>query len=112
MSAAAFGSSIATSKELPQLKQFFAMYRGTAATDEVGVAVSSVAEARLRLDPKGSRPIIEAAVHDSMTKDAPKAKLEQLLSASGAGGGGGDAKPGDAKPGDAKPADAKPADKK
>ncbi|MBX3225701.1 MAG: PQQ-binding-like beta-propeller repeat protein [Labilithrix sp.] len=91
--AAAALAVIATPKELPQLKQFFAMYRGTAASDEVGVAVGSVAEAMLRLDPKGSRPIIEAAAKDAMTKEAPRAKLEQLLSASG----GGDAKPADKK---------------
>jgi len=90
-------ASIATQKELPQLKQFFAMYRGTAASDEVGVAVGSVAEAMLRLDPKGSRPIIEAAAHDSMTKEGPKARLEQLLAASGGGGGADPAKPTDKK---------------
>jgi outer membrane protein assembly factor BamB len=79
--AAAALATVATPKELPQLKQFFAMYRGTAASDEVGISVGSVAEAMLRLDAKGTRPIIEAAASDSMTKDSTKAKLEQLLSA-------------------------------
>jgi outer membrane protein assembly factor BamB len=76
-------AQVATPKELTQLKQFFAMYRGTAATDEVSVAVGSVAEAMLRLDAKGSRPIIDAAVNDGMTKDTVRVKLQQLLQASG-----------------------------
>lgn len=80
--AAAALSVMATPKELPQLKQFFAMYRGTAASDEIGAAVGSAAEAMLRLDPKGSRPIIEAAAKDGMTKESAKAKLDQLLAAS------------------------------
>ena len=55
-------AAIATPKEMTQLKQFFAMYRGTAASDEVAVAVGSVAEAMLRLDAEGrARPIIEAS---------------------------------------------------
>lgn len=79
--AAAALATVATPKEMPQLKQFFAMYRGTAASDEVGIAVGSVAEAMLRLDPKGTRPIVEAAVGDAMTKESARAKLEQLLAA-------------------------------
>lgn len=74
-------ATVATPKELPQLKQFFGMYRGTAATDEVAVAVGSVAEAMLRLDPKGSRPIVEAATKDGQTKEVARAKLDQLLAA-------------------------------
>ncbi|MFO0736997.1 MAG: PQQ-binding-like beta-propeller repeat protein [Labilithrix sp.] len=84
--AAAALSVMATPKELPQLKQFFGIYRGTAASDEVAVAVGSVAEAMLRLDPKGSRPVIEAATKDGMTKETAKAKLDQLLAASPSGG--------------------------
>lgn len=84
--AAAALSVMATPKELPQLKQFFGIYRGTAASDEVAVSVGSVAEAMLRLDPKGSRPIIEAAAKDGMTKETTKTKLDQLLAASPSGG--------------------------
>ncbi len=79
--AAAALAVVATPKELTQLKQFFAMYRGTAASDEVAAAVGSVAEAMLRLDPKGTRAIVEAAARDGMTKEATKAKLDQLLAA-------------------------------
>jgi outer membrane protein assembly factor BamB len=90
---------IGTDKELPQLKQFFAMYRGTAASDEVAVAVGSVGEAMLRIDPKGSRPIVEAAVKDAMTLPVAKARLEALLTAT------------PEKPADTKPTDTKPTDK-
>ena len=74
-------AAIGTDKEMPQLKQFFAMYRGTAPTDEVAVAVGSVGEAMLRIDPKGSRPIVEAAVKDTMTVPVARARLEALLTA-------------------------------
>jgi outer membrane protein assembly factor BamB len=79
--AAAALAAIGTEKELPTLKQFFAMYRGTAPTDEVAVAVGFVAEAMLRIDPKGSRPIIEAAAKDTMTVPVVRARLDALLSA-------------------------------
>ncbi len=109
---------IGTDKEMPQLKQFFAMYRGTAPTDEVGVAVGSIGEAMLRIDPKGSRPIVEAAVKDTMTVPVARARLEALLTAAPDKGGdkpAGDKpadkdKAGGAKPGE-KPAADKPVDK-
>jgi hypothetical protein len=78
-------AAVATPKELPVLKQFFAMYRGTAASDEVSIAVASVAEGMLRLDAKGTRPMIEAATTDGMTKETAKMKLDQLLAAAPAG---------------------------
>lgn len=93
---------IGTEKELPQLKQFFAMYRGTAPSDEVAVAVGSVAEALLRIDPKGSRAIVQAAANDSMTVPLVKARLDTLLLASAAS----------AAPAGDEPAESKPANKK
>lgn len=80
--AAAALALIGTDKELPVIKQFFAMYRGTAPTDEVAVAAASAAEAMLRIDPKGSRPIVEAAFKDAATVPVTKARLEALLAAS------------------------------
>lgn len=71
---------IATDKEMTQLKQFFAMYRGTAASDEVAIAVASIAEAMLRVDPK-TRGLVEAASKDPMTVPVTRAKLETLLTA-------------------------------
>ena len=101
-------AAIGTDKEMPQLKQFFAMYRGTAPTDEVAVAVGSVGAAMLRIDPKGSRPIVEAAVKDTMTVPVARARLEALLTAAPDKGDKGD-KGGD-KGGD-KAAPEKPTDK-
>lgn len=72
---------IGTDKEMPQLRQFFAMYRGTAPTDEVAVAVGSIGEAMLRIDARASRPIVEAAVNDTMTVPVARARLEALLAA-------------------------------
>jgi outer membrane protein assembly factor BamB len=69
---------LATEKELPPLRQFFAMYRGTA-PDEIAIAVGSAAEAMLRVDPKGSRSMIEAAAKDSITVPVARARLEALL---------------------------------
>ncbi|HVJ94589.1 MAG TPA: PQQ-binding-like beta-propeller repeat protein [Labilithrix sp.] len=77
-------AELGTGSELPELKAFFAMYRGTASTDEVALAVASVGEALLRIDPKGSRPILEAAVSDGMTVPVAKAKLEAVLAAASA----------------------------
>jgi outer membrane protein assembly factor BamB len=72
---------LATDKELPQCKQFFGMYRGTASTEDMASAVASVAEAMLRLDAKGSRPILEAALKDSNTALPVHARLDTLLAA-------------------------------
>lgn len=82
--AAAALALLGTDEELPRLKQFFAMYRGTADTDELASAVGSVAEAMLRLDAKGSRPIVEHAASDAMTTPLAKERLAQLLAAVGA----------------------------
>jgi outer membrane protein assembly factor BamB len=108
--AAAALAIIGTDKELPQLKQFFAMYRGTAPTDEIAVAVGSVGEAMLRIDPKGSRAIIQAAVKDPMTVAVARARLDALLSATPDKGG--DAASGGDKPAGDKAGDDKPAKKK
>ena len=57
--AAAALATLATKDELPALLHFFAMYRGTAESDEIGLAVASAGEAILRLDPKDGRALIE-----------------------------------------------------
>lgn len=79
--AAAALALIATDKELPQLKQFFSMYRGTASNDELALAAASVGEAIVRVDPKGGRSIIEAAAKDAMTVDVTRGRLDALLAA-------------------------------
>jgi outer membrane protein assembly factor BamB len=79
--AAAALAIIGTDKEMPTLKQFFAMYRGSAPNDETAAAAASAAEAMLRIDPKSARPIVDAAVKDAMTASAVRSRLETLLAA-------------------------------
>ncbi len=79
--AAAALAAIATKDELPQLRQFFTMYRGTAPSDEVALAVASIGEALLRLDAKDGRALVESAVKDATTSPVARARLEALLTA-------------------------------
>lgn len=80
--AAAALATLATKDELPPLRQFFAMYRGTAETDEIGLAVASAGEAILRLDPKDGRTLVDHAAKDPMTVPIARARLDALLTAS------------------------------
>ncbi|CAN5845086.1 hypothetical protein BH11MYX4_BH11MYX4_09590 [soil metagenome] len=75
-------ATLATKDELPTLRRFFATYRGTAETEDVAVAVASVGEAILRLDPKEGRALIEHAAKDPTTVPAARARLDALLAAS------------------------------
>jgi outer membrane protein assembly factor BamB len=79
--AAAALATLGTKDELPQLRHFFAMYRGTAETDEVGLAVASAGEAILRLDPKDGRALVDHAAKDPTTVPIAKSRLEALLTA-------------------------------
>jgi len=87
--AAAALASLATKDELPTLRQFFAMYRGSADSEEVALAVASVGEALLRLDAKDGRTVVEAAAKDPMTVAVARARLEALLTATPAGSAAG-----------------------
>jgi hypothetical protein len=80
--AAAALATLATKDELSTLRHFFTMYRGTAESDEIGLAVASAAEAMLRLDPKDSRALIDHAAKDPTTVAIARARLEALLAAS------------------------------
>ena len=80
--AAAALATLATKDELPTLRHFFAMYRGSAESDEIGLAVASVGEAILRLDPKDGRALVERAVKDPTTVSVARSRLEALLTAS------------------------------
>jgi outer membrane protein assembly factor BamB len=80
--AAAALAALATKDELPTLRQFFAMYRGTAESEEIGLAVASAGEAILRLDPKEGRSLLDHAAKDPTTVSTAKARLEALLTAS------------------------------
>jgi outer membrane protein assembly factor BamB len=80
--AAAALATLATKDELPTLRRFFAMYRGTGENEELGHAVASTGEAILRLDPKDGRALIETASKDPMTVASARSRLDALLSAS------------------------------
>jgi outer membrane protein assembly factor BamB len=75
-------ATLATKDELPTLRHFFAMYRGTAESEEVGHAVASVGQAILRLDPKDGRVLVDHAAKDATTVSIARARLEALLAAS------------------------------
>ena len=80
--AAAALATLATKDELPMLRHFFAMYRGTAESEEVGLAVASVGQAILRLDPKDGRVLVEHAAKDATTVAIARTRLDALLIAS------------------------------
>jgi outer membrane protein assembly factor BamB len=101
--AAAALATLATKDELPTLRHFFAMYRSTAESDEIALAVASAGEAILRLDPKDGRAMIERASKDATTVTVARTRLEALLTAT-------PEKPADKPAGD-KPAGDKPAGK-
>ena len=82
--AAAALAILATKEELPALLHFFAMYRGTAESEEIGLAVASAAEAILRLDPKEGRALVEHAAKDPTTVAIARPRLEALLTATAA----------------------------
>jgi outer membrane protein assembly factor BamB len=66
--------------EVPTLRQFFGMYRATAATDEIGAAVVSAGRALASLDPP-SRPQLEAATQDPTTVEYTRDRLTDALKA-------------------------------
>lgn len=80
--AAAALAALGTKDELGALKQFFAMYRATAESEELALAVASVGEALLRIDAKDGRALVEAAAKDPTTVPTAKTRLEALLTAS------------------------------
>jgi len=80
--AAAALAVLGTKEELPALKHFFAMYRASAESEDVALAVASVGEALLRIDPKDGRAIVESAAKDATTAPAARSRLEALLTAS------------------------------
>jgi len=71
---------IAGPKELPVMRQFFAMYRASADTDDLALAVVAVGKALLALDGKTGRALVEAAARDPDTVATVKQRLEAALS--------------------------------
>jgi hypothetical protein len=79
------------------LRQFFSMYRAGADSDEMASAVVSVGEAMLAADGKGTRSTIETAIKDPMTVPFAKDRLDAILKAKDAAGGGATDKTKDSK---------------
>jgi outer membrane protein assembly factor BamB len=81
--AAAALAVVAGPAELPALRQFFAMYRASAANDDVADAVVSVGRALLAVEPKTGRAIVDAAANDAMTVPHVQEGLRSLLDGKG-----------------------------
>ena len=58
---------LAGPSEVPAMRQFFAMYRATAADDDIAMAVVSVGQALIAVQGKLGRTLVEGAVNDPMT---------------------------------------------
>jgi outer membrane protein assembly factor BamB len=79
--AAAALAVIGGAKELPAMRQFFAMYRASAEDDDVSAAVVSIGKALLGLTDPAARAAVAAAVEDPMTVPYAKEGLQAFLSA-------------------------------
>lgn len=79
--AAAALVKLGTKDEVPALRAFFSIYRGTAASDDIATAVANVAAALVALSPKEGRDLVAAASKDPMTAEAVRLRLEPVLAA-------------------------------
>jgi outer membrane protein assembly factor BamB len=79
MRAAAALAIIGTTAEVPVLRQFFGMYRATAADDDLAAAVVSVGQALLDLDDKVSRGAVVAAATDPTTIAYARERLQAVV---------------------------------
>jgi outer membrane protein assembly factor BamB len=80
MRAAAAMAVIAGPGEVPALRQFFGMYRATAADDDVATAVVSVGQALLDLDDTAGRALVDMASKDPSTVPYARERLQALES--------------------------------
>jgi outer membrane protein assembly factor BamB len=72
---------IGGSDQLPAMKELFAMYRSTAASDEVAAAVVSIGTAIAALDPGAGRAQMDAAAHDQATVEYARDRLANAIKA-------------------------------
>ncbi len=77
--AAAALAVVAGPGELPALRQFFGMYRASAANDDVADAVVSVGRALIAVEPKTGRAVVDAAANDPTTVPRAREGLHALL---------------------------------
>jgi outer membrane protein assembly factor BamB len=78
-SVAAALAVVAREPELPSLQRFFAMYQGTAASEDVESAVVSTGQGILRLGGKDGRELVERAAAKPTSSETLRAKLKALL---------------------------------
>jgi len=79
MQAAAALAVVGSQEEVPAMRQFFGMYRATAADDDVAAAVVSVGKALLQFEGAPGRTRVDAAAKDPMTVEYARERLGQLL---------------------------------
>ena len=72
---------LAGPSEMGALKQFFAMYRGTAEGPDMGAAVVSVGQALLKVGDKEGRAIVDLAIKDPLTVSFVKERLDAIVQA-------------------------------
>ena len=85
--------------QLPQLKEFFGLYRASHEGDVMAAAVVSAGQALVKLGGADGRKTVDAALADPMTPEGVKARLHAILEAMDAQAkqGKSDAKPVDPK---------------
>jgi outer membrane protein assembly factor BamB len=81
MRAASALAVIAGPGDTPALREFFGMYRASAANDDIAAAVVSVGQALMVVDDKEGRAKVEAAAADASTVPYARDRLEALVSA-------------------------------
>jgi outer membrane protein assembly factor BamB len=72
-------TTLAGPAQVPLLKQFFGMYRATAESDDIAVAVVSAGSALLKVGGKDGRAIVDHAIGDAMTVPLAKDRLEAIV---------------------------------
>jgi outer membrane protein assembly factor BamB len=77
--AAAALAVVAGPDQLPALRQFFGMYRASAANDDIASAVVSVGQALIAVEPKTGRTLVEEAAKDAQTVPYVRDHLQTLL---------------------------------
>jgi outer membrane protein assembly factor BamB len=70
---------VAGPEQLATLRQFFAMYRATAETDDVADALVSVAQALIAVEEKTGRSLVTAAANDASTAPLARDRLRALV---------------------------------
>jgi outer membrane protein assembly factor BamB len=78
--AAAALALLAGPNEVPAMKQFFGMYRASAADDDIGAAVVSVGQALVTLQGALGRTLVDGAASDPMTVDYVREHLAEPAS--------------------------------